>query len=216
MSSNKEVVNVTAGENLSAQTNQMLFVYLDSGDSYKAKKVSGLSQQPYGVLEDNPMGSGQPARVAISGRVNIKAGGTIQPGGLISSNASAKAVAATSSTRVVGQYVGNAACADGQVIDCILFAPKIERGGTSGQLVGSATADPGNITSGSVVDTDITVTGATTTMVPQVNAPSLENSLLMSYFIPAADTLRIRLYNPTGGAINPASQTFYYILTPVA
>ena len=214
--SNKETVNVTAGENLSAQTNQMQFVYLDSGDSYKAKKVSSLSQQPYGVLEDNPMGNGQQARVAIAGRVNIRAGGTIEPGGFISSNDSGKAVAATSPTRIVGQYVGNAVCADGQIIDCILFAPKIERGGTSGQIVGSATANPDNISAGSVVDTDITVTGATTTMVPQVNAPALEGSLMMSYFIPAADTLRIRLHNPTGGSIDPASQTFYYLLTPVA
>lgn len=73
---------------------------------------------------------------------------------------------------------------------------------------GSVTSDPANITAGSVVAHTFTATGAKTdNSLVVVNMPSLENNVcIVGARVTAANTIEVRLYNPTGGAINPASQ----------
>lgn len=73
---------------------------------------------------------------------------------------------------------------------------------------GSVTSDPASIGAGLVVAHTFTATGAKTdNSLVVVNMPSLEtNVCIVGARVTAANTIEVRLYNPTAGAINPASQ----------
>lgn len=74
------------------------------------------------------------------------------------------------------------------------------------------TADPANINNGAFGDTNLTVPGFTTEMVPLVHAPALESGLIISGAkCTAAGTVVIRIHNTSGGAVDPASQSFNVI-----
>jgi len=73
-------------------------------------------------------------------------------------------------------------------------------------LSGSATLDFGSIAAGAVAELTITVTGAVAGSPVSLSPPSgIEASLVWSGYVSAADTVTVRLYNPTGGAVDPAS-----------
>lgn len=85
------------------------------------------------------------------------------------------------------------------------FAPK---------LTGSTTSDPANITAGSVLAHTFTAAGAKTdNSMVLVNMPSLEANLcIVGARVSAANTIEVRIYNPTVGAINPASQEIRWMI----
>jgi len=78
-------------------------------------------------------------------------------------------------------------------------------------LQGSATLNYPSISAGATSDLTITVTGASTTdkgvsvMVPNT---AVSSGLMFFWWISATDTVTVRAYNTTGGAIDPASATF--------
>lgn len=75
-------------------------------------------------------------------------------------------------------------------------------------LVGSRTIDVGNITAGTVSTFTVTVTGCKVNQGQSVvlSPPSaIEANLVWCGVVTANDTVTVRLYNPTGGGINPAS-----------
>lgn len=76
---------------------------------------------------------------------------------------------------------------------------------------GSVTSDPANITAATSLDHSLTIPGVLPGDLVFVTAPSLEANLTMSMaWVSAANTVKVRICNPTAGAINPASQTFNY------
>ena len=76
---------------------------------------------------------------------------------------------------------------------------------------GSVTSDPANITAATVLEHTLTIPGVQPGDLVFVTAPSLEANLIMSEpWVTAANTVKVRIANPTAGAINPASQTFNY------
>ena len=81
----------------------------------------------------------------------------------------------------------------------------------AGKLVGSTTVDVGNITAGSTGTVTIAVPGARADMgmTVMVGLPStISPSLIPWGNVTANDVVTLYLYNPTGGAIDPASATY--------
>lgn len=79
---------------------------------------------------------------------------------------------------------------------------------------GTVTANPGNHTAVTAVNTDVTVTGLATTDVVMVVPPvTLEAGIaVQGAFVSSTDTLRIRTTNATAGAIDPASATWTWVV----
>lgn len=79
-------------------------------------------------------------------------------------------------------------------------------------VVGPITADPDNILAATVGTVSLTVPGSTPDMHFIVSAPSLEANLAVGgAYCTTAGTVVLRIVNPTVGAINPASQSFYVL-----
>lgn len=79
------------------------------------------------------------------------------------------------------------------------------------KLVGSRTYDVPSISAGGTQSFTITVPGckADQGQTVQLGVPSsFSTSLVHSAFVSANDTVTVVLYNPTGGAIDPASGTY--------
>jgi len=76
-------------------------------------------------------------------------------------------------------------------------------------LTATATLDFGSIAANGIGELTITVTGAATGDFAIVSAPAaLESGLTFSAFVSAADTVKIRLHNNSGGAVDPASASW--------
>jgi len=80
-------------------------------------------------------------------------------------------------------------------------------------LVGVVTIDPPSIAAGSTVNVDVAVPGLTTSHRVIVMCQSdLEHGLIpIAAYVPANDTLRVRITNFTSGAINGAARPWFYI-----
>lgn len=73
----------------------------------------------------------------------------------------------------------------------------------------SATLDFASIAAGATAELTITVTGAATGDFVILAAPSgIESGLMFNGYVSAADTVKVRLHNTTGVAIDPASATW--------
>lgn len=76
---------------------------------------------------------------------------------------------------------------------------------------GSVTSDPANIAAATSLDHSLTISGVLPGDLVFVTAPSLEANLTLGQaWVSAANTVKVRICNPTVGAINPASQAFNY------
>lgn len=79
---------------------------------------------------------------------------------------------------------------------------------------GSFTFDPGSVGAGTALDTTVTgdaFTGLRAGMAIVVTPPSNINAGLgVTAWVPADDTLTIRLLNVTAGALNPGSATWAF------
>jgi len=73
---------------------------------------------------------------------------------------------------------------------------------------GTVAVDPPSIAAGAAANVDVTVTGLETTdRVLVVCTEDLEAGLVpIAAYVPSANTLRIRLYNPTAAAIDGVSR----------
>jgi len=80
-------------------------------------------------------------------------------------------------------------------------------------LIGVVSVDPPAIAAGASANVDVTVSGLKTThKVIAMCQSDLEAGLVpQAAYVPAADTLRIRLYNPTGAAIGGVARDWLYI-----
>jgi len=75
-------------------------------------------------------------------------------------------------------------------------------------LTGSATVDPASIADGEGLNTDITVTGAAVGDYAEVAIGVILQGLIATCWVNDVDTVRVRLQNETGGAIDLASSTW--------
>jgi hypothetical protein len=80
-------------------------------------------------------------------------------------------------------------------------------------LVGTVTIDPPSIAAGSTANVDVSVPGLTTSHRVLVMCQSdLEHGLIpIAAYVPAANTLRVRITNFTSAAIDGAARTWFYI-----
>ena len=79
-------------------------------------------------------------------------------------------------------------------------------------ITGTVSVDPPSIATGESANVDVTVTGLTTSHIVIVSCQeALEAGLVpQGASVPVADTLRIRLYNPSAAAIDGAELTWAY------
>lgn len=84
----------------------------------------------------------------------------------------------------------------------------------SPKAFGSTTSDPANITAGAVLAHTFTAPGVSTANTLVIGSmPSLETNLcIVGWRVSAANTIEVRIYNPTAGAINPASQEIRWMV----
>ncbi len=98
------------------------------------------------------------------------------------------------------------------VEDADFFVDNIEiNSGTAidGHVSNTATLDFGSTASGACSELTIAVSGAAANDTVTLGAPAaIEAGLTWSGFVSAADTVTVRVCNPTGGAIDPASATW--------
>jgi len=89
------------------------------------------------------------------------------------------------------------------------FAPPI-----AVKASGYTTTNPANITAGTVLAHTFTAPGAKTDNSLVIgNFPSLEaNVSVVGWRVSAANTIEVRLYNPTGVDINPGSQEVRWMI----
>jgi hypothetical protein len=80
---------------------------------------------------------------------------------------------------------------------------------------GTVTVDLADLATTAVADNSITVTGAAVgdLVLLQPPAAALTAGLILAQaWVSATNTVKIRVYNPTGGSINEASGTWVYAL----
>ena len=118
MATNNQMVCVTheAGVDLSAK--QYFFVSM-SADGQVDPTGDGVIA--YGVLQNNPAAAGRAAEIAISGDVQVSAGGTVAAGAPVASDAAGECVTAASGDIILGTAVTGGA--DGEIIT-INFQPR--------------------------------------------------------------------------------------------
>lgn len=118
MAVEESVVSITieAGGDLSA--GQYKFVTLASDGQVDLTASAGGAA--LGVLQNAPAAAGEPAQVAIAGRVKVTAGGTITAGDKVQSDASGDALLAATGDHVLG-YAAESAV-DGDVFAVILVS----------------------------------------------------------------------------------------------
>lgn len=81
------------------------------------------------------------------------------------------------------------------------------------RIIRELTIDPGSIAAGAVLAINASVPGARTDAIAIVNAQSLETNLVLSTIgVTSANTVTFRIHNPTGAAIDPASQLFKIVV----
>jgi hypothetical protein len=115
----------------------------------------------------------------------------------------------------VAQYVEDSVIAD----EGITGSTKIKAGSITRDrleknlLVGTVTIDPPSIAAGSTANVDVSVPGLTTSHRVLVMCQSdLEHGLVpIAAYVPDANTLRVRITNFTGAAIDGAARTWFYI-----
>jgi len=80
-------------------------------------------------------------------------------------------------------------------------------------MIGTVSVDPPSIAAGASANVDVTVSGLKTThKIVAMCQSDLEAGLVpQAAYVPAADTLRVRLYNPTGAPIDGAARDWLYI-----
>ena len=105
-------------------------------------------------------------------------------------------------------------------IDLKLGARLGEGGQVVGVFVRTVSVDPASLAGGAAANTDVTVNGvAPGDIVLAIPPDTLEAGLVfIGSSVPAANTVRIRLYNPTAGAIDGAARTWTLLIldrTPV-
>jgi hypothetical protein len=121
----------------------------------------------------------------------------------------------TAFLRVAGGYGGTvdaASRAFGNTVPAALVtASNLSlTGPRPGWLKGSTTSDVASIAAQSVGVVNVTVTGAALGDTASAStSTALEAGLGISAVVTAADTVQVRLSNPTAGAIDPASRTYY-------
>lgn len=145
------------------------------------------------------------SNVSINGNLTVSGTTTLQPDD----------IATTDLTLSGDLSVGDDASVTG---DLAAGTAAVGSGGTVITLIkkGSVTVDlPNVVAAANAVDVSITVTGAAVNDIVWLQPPAAALTAglqLLQAWVSATNTVKIRVYNPTGGDINEASSTWNYAL----
>lgn len=122
-----QAVKITLVAAADLSTKQYYFVKLDSNG--KAALCSGATDKPIGILQNAPV-SGAEAEVVVSGGSKVNAGGTLDEGNSIGTDANGKAVALVQGTDTTKYIVGQvlSAGASGEIVTVVINAASAARG----------------------------------------------------------------------------------------
>ncbi len=109
-------VTIPAGSDLSAS--QFCFVEINASGQLA---VAGAGAMADGILQNDPNAAGRAGEVAIGGIVQVKCGGAVTRGGPVASDASGKAVNATTGNIILGTALETGA---NNGIIAMLFHPR--------------------------------------------------------------------------------------------
>src|SRR5690606_25313609 len=118
MSTDNSLVCITMEAGTDLSTKQFLFMAQDTDGQIDPCGTQGIDS--VGVLQNDPSAAGQAATVAIAGVSKVIAGGSINPGALVMTDNTGKAVAASSTNFALGRHIGKVAAASGDVIPVLL------------------------------------------------------------------------------------------------
>jgi hypothetical protein len=80
-------------------------------------------------------------------------------------------------------------------------------------IKGSVTINPASISSAAVGETSVTISGAAVGDTVIMNAPAaIESGCVWSSFVSATDTVKLRIANLSGGALDCASASWDYCI----
>lgn len=81
------------------------------------------------------------------------------------------------------------------------------------KLIGEVTLTPAALLTTAQADQSVTIPGLGLNDIITFNFPALDTGLIASHwFVSAANTAKVRLYNPTGSTVTPVSQVWKYIV----
>lgn len=81
--------------------------------------------------------------------------------------------------------------------------------------LGSVSVNPANIGAGAVGETTITITGAAVgdiVVMGQPTAGLTAGLVVCGAYVSAADTVKVRIFNSTGGGVDEGAATWFYVL----
>jgi len=85
--------------------------------------------------------------------------------------------------------------------------------GQGAVIKGTVTVNPASISSAAIGETSVTITGALAGDTVIMNAPAaIETGCVWSAYVSAADTVKLRIANLSGGSLDCASATWDYCL----
>ena len=117
MSTIQSVTTITVPANADLSTKQF---FCGSINGSGKVAVTGAGARCDGLIQNKPAAAGDPTELAIMGLAKGIAGGAINPGAEVASDAAGELVAAAAGNYIVGVYVGATAAADGQLISVLL------------------------------------------------------------------------------------------------
>jgi len=82
-------------------------------------------------------------------------------------------------------------------------------------MLGTVSIDPASLAAGAEADTSVTITGAAVNSVVVISPPAagLTSGIeICGAWVSAADTVKVRLRNNTGGAVDQAAATCAYLI----
>lgn len=93
------------------------------------------------------------------------------------------------------------------------MATTLSMQGQGAIIKGSVTINPASIASAAIGETSVTISGAVVGDTVILNAPAaIEASCVWSAFVSATDTVKLRIANLSGGALDCASASWDYCL----
>lgn len=117
MSTTQAVTTITVPANADLSTKQF---YAGQINGAGLVVLAGAGARVDGLIQNKPSAQGQPTELATAGLSKGIAGGAINPGAEVASDANGKIVAAAATNYIIGVYVGDHAAADGEYISVLI------------------------------------------------------------------------------------------------
>lgn len=190
--------------NAGAALERFVGVYWDGADGENVKTATDPTDRRFAGITQQAVADDENVQVVVFGQTRATVSGTVETGDLLMVTTAGALTKLTAGNLPVGVYFGRIKA--GAAVDApttadaevFIFSPAT-RAAAPLFLTGTKTADLAAIEPGANATTTLTVTGAAAGDAVIVNAPSLEDGLVVRGWVSAANTVTIEV-----AAIDPA------------